>query len=85
MAITLTKNASTGNIKITTNGFPDVRLCNHGAVMITNNDAGTHIIITTDNYDGHLPLSEITVIDGHTGGPFALATALSHLDDLFKK
>lgn len=85
MATTLTKNASTGNIKISTNGFPDVRLCNHGAVMITNNDAATHIIITTDNYDGHLLLSDITTIGNNTGGPFALATALSHLDDLFKK
>ena len=85
MAITLTKNASTGNIKISTNGFPDVRLCNHGAVMITNNDAGTHVILITDNYDGHLLLTDITTIGTNTGGPFALATALGYLDDLFKK
>ena len=85
MAITITKNASTGNIKITDTGKPDIRLCNHGAVMITNNDAGNHIIITTDNYDGHLLLTDITTIGNNTGGPFALTTALSHLDDLFKK
>lgn len=85
MPITITKNASTGNITITRNGFPVVKLCNHGAVMITNNDAGTHVILTTDNYDGHLPLSEITQIDGQTGGPFTMANALNYLDELFKK
>lgn len=85
MAITLTKNASTGNITITRNGFPIVKLCNHGPVMITNNDAGTHIILTTHDYDGHLPLNEITQIDGQSGGPFTLANALTYLDELFKK
>lgn len=85
MAITFTKNASTGNIKITDTGKPDIRLCNHGTIFLSNNDAATHIIITTDNYDAHLPLSDITTIGNNTGGPFALATALSYLDDLFKK
>lgn len=85
MAITFTKNASTGNIKITDTGKPDVRLCNHGPVFITNNDASTHIIVTTNNYDGHLLLTDITTIGINTGGPFALATALGYLDELFKK
>ena len=85
MAITITKNASTGNITITETSKPVVKLCNHGPVMITNNDAGSHIIITTHDYDGHLPLSEITQIDGQTGGPFTLANALNYLDELFKK
>lgn len=85
MSIAITKNQSTGNITITTNGFPTVKLCNHGATMITHNDAATHIIITTDNYDGHLLLSQITTIGNQTGGPFTLANALSYLDDVFKK
>lgn len=85
MATTLTKNSTTGNITIATNGFPMVKLCNHGAIMVTHNDAGTHVIITTDNYSGHLLLSDITTIDGHTGGPFIMSDAMSHLDDLFKK
>jgi hypothetical protein len=85
MAITFTKNASSGNIKITSTGFPDIRLCNHGTVFLTNNDAATHIIIVTDNMNEQFLLSDITTIENHTGGPFALATALGHLDDLFKK
>jgi hypothetical protein len=85
MPITITKNASTGNILITDTGKPAIRLCNHGATVITNNDASTHIIITTENYDGHLLLSDITTIGNNTGGPFTLANALSHLDDIFKK
>jgi pimeloyl-ACP methyl ester carboxylesterase len=85
MAITITKNASTGNIKITDTGKPDIRLCNHGTIFLSNNDAGTYIEIVTMDYNGHLPLSDITTIGNSTGGPFALATALSHLDDLFKK
>ena len=85
MATTILKNASTGNITISTNGFPVVKLCNHGAVMITNNDAQTHVIITTDNYNGHLLISDITAIDGHTGGPFSLSNTLDYLDELFKK
>lgn len=85
MAISITRNASTGNILITENGKPAIRLCNHGATVITNNDAQTHIIITTNNYDGHLLLSDITTIDGHSDGPFALNTALGYLDEIFKK
>ena len=85
MAFTFTKNASTGNIKITSNGNPDIRLCNHGTIFLSNNDAGTHIIITTDNLNEQYLLTDITTIGSHTGGPFALATALDHLDDLFKK
>ena len=85
MAITFTKNASTGNIKITSNGFPDIRLCNHGTIFMTNNDAGTHIIVTTENLNEQYLLSDITTIGNNTGGPFALATALGYLDDLFKK
>ena len=85
MSTAITKNASTGNITITRNGFPMVKLCNHGATMITHNDAQTHIIITTTDYDEHLLLSEITTIGNNTGGPFTLANALSYLDDVFKK
>ena len=85
MAITITKNASTGNIKITDTGKPDIRLCNHGTIFLTNNDAGTYIEIVTMDYNGQLLLTDITTIGTHTGGPFALATALGHLDDLFKK
>jgi hypothetical protein len=85
MAFTFTKNASTGNIKITDTSKPDIRLCNHGTIFMSNNDAATHIIITTDNLNYEFLLSEITTINNHTNGPFALATALDHLDELFKK
>jgi hypothetical protein len=85
MAITIIKNASTGNVTITETSKPLIKLCNHGAVYITNNDTGTHINIITDNYDGHLLLTDITTIGTNTGGPFSLATALGYLDDLFKK
>ena len=85
MAITITKNASTGNIKITDTGKPDIRLCNHGHIFLSNNDASTHIEIVTMDYNGQLLLTDITTIGTHTGGPFALATALGYLDDLFKK
>ena len=85
MAITITKNASTGNIKITDTGKPDIRLCNHGHIFLSNNDAGTYIEIVTQDYNGQLLLTDITTINNHTGGPFALATALGYLDDLFKK
>jgi hypothetical protein len=37
------------------------------------------------DYNGQLLLADITTIGTHTTGPFALATALGHLDDLFKK
>jgi len=85
MAITITKNSSTGNIKITDTGKPDIRLCNHGTIFLSNNDASTYIEIVTMDYNGQLLLSDITTIGTHTGGPFALATALDHLDNLFKK
>jgi hypothetical protein len=85
MAITITKNASSGNIKITDTGKPDIRLCNHGTIFLTNNDASTHIEIVAQDYNGQLLLSDIITIGTNTGGPFALATALGYLDDLFKK
>lgn len=85
MSISITKNASTGNILITENGKPAIRLCNHGTIFLSNNDAANNIIITTDNYNGYLPLSSITTIGNNTGGPFTLANALSYLDDIFKK
>ena len=85
MAFTFTKNASTGNIKITDTSKPDIRLCNHGTIFLSNNDAGTYIEIVTQDYNGQLLLTDITTIGSHTGGPFALATALDHLDNLFKK
>ena len=85
MSFTFTKNASTGNIKITNTTRPDMRLCNHGTIFLSNNDAGTHIIVTTDNLNEQYLLSDIVTIGNNTGGPFPLATALGYLDDLFKK
>lgn len=85
MAISIVKNSSTGNITITQNGLPSVKLCNHGSVMITHTEIGNYVIITTQDYNGHLLLSEITTIGNNTGGPFTLANALAYLDDLFKK
>lgn len=85
MAITIVRDATSDNVRITETGKPDFWIMGHFYCVMTANDAGTHIIIRDGDFDVKLLLSDITNIDGNTG-PFTVAQALDLIQEhVFKK
>jgi hypothetical protein len=84
MAIDITKDSVSKNIKITQTGKPNIYLMGYFHGVMTNNDAGTHINVRDGDYNITFAVADIGTIHT-TAGPWTLADALHELEQhIFK-